>query len=273
MKPDWSTLTEVPYTKGHACVMVNMYEENGDPLPLCPCLFLQRMVNEAAKEGIYVKAVFENEFIVVQPIKEDGAVKPIDDTPYGSVLSMDINSAIIKDMANALVKQGIKLEQYHPEVANGQQELIICYCDVLMAADQQVIVKEAVKAIALQHNCLATFIPTVFPDQAGNGTHIHFSLHTKDGTNITPSETKQDEISETTGHFISGMLECIEGIMALSTPTTNSMRRITPSHFSCAFHIWSYSNREATIRVPYNARRPNPTHFKFRTLALAVILI
>ena len=264
MKPDWRTLTNVPYAKGHAQVMVNLYERNGDPSPVCSRLFLKRMMDEAAKEGIYVKAGFENEFILLQRTT-DGSVKPVDNTQHYSTLSMDINCDVMTDILDALVQQGIDIELYHPEGANGQQEISIRYSDVLTAADQQVIVRETVKAVALKHNIVATFLPTVFLDQAGSGAHIHLSLHTKDGKNIVPSETKPDEISETTGHFIAGMLEHLSGLMALSCPTTNSLRRIAPCRWSGAFKLWGYGNREAAIRVPSNACKPNPTHFELKT--------
>jgi len=61
------------------------------------------------------------------------------------------------------------------------------------AANQQIIFRESVKAIAHKHRLIASFVPKIFPDQAGNGTHIHLSLHESDGTNITPSGTNPNE--------------------------------------------------------------------------------
>ena len=85
---------KIPYAKGHARVMVDMYDEkNGEQSGLCPCLFLKRMMDEAAKEGIYVKAGFENEFILIQRTT-DGSIKPVDDTKHYSTLSMDIDSVL-----------------------------------------------------------------------------------------------------------------------------------------------------------------------------------
>ena len=258
----------MPYPEGHSQVIVNLHKRNGDPFPLCPRLFLQRMIDEAAKEGIYVKAGFENEFTLLQPIKEDGVIKPIDDTLYGSTLSMDINCDIMTDITDALFQQGVQIELYHPKNPNGQhgqQELSIRYSDVMKAADQQIIVRETVKAIAIKHNRMATFLPKVFLDQPANTAHIHFSVHMKDGKNIVPSETKPNEVSDATGHFIAGMLEHIEGLMFLSCPTTNSMRCIIPSIRQGAIKTWGYANRESAIRAPSNGRQPNPTYFELRT--------
>jgi glutamine synthetase len=264
LKPDWSTFRSIPYANGQARVLVDMYELDGEPSQHCPRSFLRRMVAEAAKEGFIIKAGFENEFILLKKTNDDSVVG-IDDTVYCSTLSIDINSDFVIELLDALTDQGIKVELYHPESATGQQEIAVVYSDVMTAADQQIILKETVKAIAIKHDCLATFVPCVFPEQAGNGAHIHFSIHTLDGTNIVPNPTKPNEISETASYFIAGMLEHMEGLMALSCPTTNSYRRIIPGHWSGAYRVWGYGNREASIRVPANATSPSPTHFELKT--------
>ena len=270
LKPDWSTLTPVPYAKGQVRVMVNMYEDGsglvnaGERSQHCPRGFLERMIDEAAKIGYVIKAGFENEFILLQRT-EDGSIKAVDDTVYCSTLSIDSNYEVMREIIDALTQQGIEIELYHPESATGQQELSIRYTDVLKAADQQIIIRETVKAIALKHNRIATFIPCLWPNQAGNGCHIHFSIHDiTNGTNLVPSPTRPNEISDVTSHFIAGILEHLKGIMALSCPTTNSMRRIVPGHWSGAYHTWGYGNREAPVRVPANGSQPSPTHFELK---------
>ena len=268
LKPDWSTLTPVPYAKGHVRVMGNMYNNlvnGGERSQHCPRGFLQRMVDKAAERGYIIKAGYENEFILLQRT-EDGSIKAVDDTVYCSTLSIDTNYEIMTDVIDALAQQGIEIELYHPETATGQQELSIRYTDVLKAADQQVIVRETVKAIALKHNRIATFIPCLWPDQSSrsNGCHIHFSIHSKDGMNLVPSPTHPNEISEVTSHFIAGILEHLKGIMTLSCPTTNSMRRIALGRNCGSYHMWGYDNRHAAIRVPSNGSHPSPTHFEFK---------
>ena len=265
MRPDWNTLTTVPYSKGHSRVMVKLYEESGDPSPLCPRHFLQRTLDEAAKEGIYIKVGIENEFSLLHPIKEDGIIRPLEDTFYSSTLAMDICCDVIADIVDTLIKQGVQIEVYHPEAANGQHELTLHYTDPLTAADQQIIVRETVKAVALKHNCLGSFVPVVVPNQGCNGTHLNFSLHTKDGTNIVPSDVKSNEISETTGHFIAGILEHIEAFMAVSCPTTNSMKRVYEQRLSGAYKMWGYDNRIAAIRIPYSNLQSSPNYFELKT--------
>ena len=90
-------------------------------------------------------------------------------------------------------------------------------------------------------------------------------MHTKDGKNITPSETKPDQVSDVMGHFIAGVLEHLPALMAITTPTTNSLRRVVPGAWCGAYRCWGYENREAAVRVPFNTHPPNPTHVELKT--------
>ena len=128
------------------------------------------------------------------------------------------------------------------------------------------IFKETAKAVAHKHGYIATFVPKVIADQAGNGTHIHFSLNDKNGRNLTPSTDKPNEVSELMGHFIAGVLEHLPAIMAISTGTTNSLRRVVPGAWCGSYRCWGYENREAAVRVPFNASGAvNPTHVELKT--------
>ena len=68
------------------------------------------------------------------------------------------------------------VELVHAESGPGQFEIPVRYTDALAAADQQVMVRETVKAIAQQHGLIASFLPKIRSDLAGSGAHLHFSL-------------------------------------------------------------------------------------------------
>ena len=165
--PDWDTLRILPYSKGHASVMSNMYTNEGQPSPLCPRNFLRRMTAEASKSGLYLKAAFENEFFLLRRAPNGSDVVPVDDTTFCMTYSMDLNHAVIMDICDCLTEQGLTLEQYHPESGGGQHEISILYSEAMMAADQQVVFRETVKAVAHRHQMVACFLPKIFPNQAG----------------------------------------------------------------------------------------------------------
>src|SRR5919199_50038 len=260
--PDWNTLTPLPYARGHARVMGDMVKQ-GSPWNLCPRNFLKAMIAEAESEGLQVIAAFENEFYLLR--QTPNGVVPADETDYASTLSMDLHQAVIDEIAEALVEQGMPVEQYYPESGPGQQEISILYTNALSAADQQIAFRETVRAIALQHNLKASFLPKIFADKAGSGCHLHFSLW-QDGQNLLPNLGSQWGLSEVACRFIAGILHHLPALMALTTPSTNSYRRIRPHCWSGAFRCWGIDNREAAVRVPSNPEEISPTHFELKTV-------
>ena len=135
LMPDWDTLRMLPYAKGHASVLANMYTIEGEPSSLCSRNFLKRMIDEAANSGLHVKAAFENEFNL-----GGMGISPVDTTVYAATLSMDINH---DDIFDTLSQQGLEIKQYYPESAPGQQEISIAYTDAMNAANQQIVLESA----------------------------------------------------------------------------------------------------------------------------------
>ena len=260
--PDWDTFTPLPYAPGHARVIGDMVKD-GYPWNLCPRDFLKTMVAEAQREGLEVIAAFENEFYLLRQTP-DGVV-PADETVFASTLAMDLHQAVIDEIVEALVEQGMLVEQYYPESGPGQQEISVLYTHALGAADQQIAFRETVRAIALQHNLKASFLPKIFADKAGSGCHLHLSLW-QDGQNLLPNLEADGGLSEVARRFIAGILHHLPALMALTTPSTNSYRRIRPHFWSGAFRCWGMDNREAAVRVPSNPEEINPTHFELKTV-------
>lgn len=260
--PDWNTLTPLPYAPGHARVLGDMLKE-GSPWNLCPRHFLKRMVAEAKHEGLEVIAAFENEFYFLK--QTGGNIVPADETVFASTLAMDVHQPVIDEIAEALIEQGMLVEQYYPESGPGQQEISILYTHALAAADQQIAFRETVRAIALQHNLTASFLPKIFADKAGSGCHLHLSLW-QDGQNLIPNLDVEGELSEIARRFIAGILHHLPALMALTTPSTNSYRRIRPHHWSGAFRCWGMDNREAAVRVVSNPEESSPTQFELKTV-------
>lgn len=257
--PDWSTLTVLPYAPSHARVIGDLIT-NGQPWSLCPRDFLKRAIASAKEANIEVMAAFENEFSLLHSINNE--IIPTDDTVFASTLGMDLNLEIIDAIADALVAQDMIVERYYPESAPGQQEISIRYADALQAADHQIAFRETVRGVAIQHGLKASFLPKIFADKAGSGCHLHLSLW-QNGKNIVSDGS--GKLSATAQAFIAGILHHLPALMALTTPSTNSYRRILPHFWSGAFSAWGYDNREGAVRVPSNPVPPSPTHFELKT--------
>ncbi len=260
--PDWSSFTALSYSPGHFRVMGNM-RLNHEAWGLCPRHFLIRMIEAAKSQGLEIQAAFENEFYLLQQFGD--RIVPADSTVFASTQAMDIHREVIDDIAEALIFQGIPVEQYYPESGPGQQEISIRYTEALRAADWQIAYRETVRAIARRHNLKASFLPKIFPESAGSGCHIHLSLWWR-GQNLLPDEQGVCGLSDVARAFIAGIIEHLPALMAVTTPCVNSYRRIRPHFWSGAFRCWGLDNREAAVRVPSATAFGIPTHFELKTV-------
>src|SRR5437773_8514789 len=99
LHPDWSTLTALPFTPGHARVLVDVYD--GDqPWAHCPRDFLRRMIARAGERGLRVMAAFENEFYLLRP-SEDGW-KSVDSTVFCQTSALDHAAPVLNAITEAL---------------------------------------------------------------------------------------------------------------------------------------------------------------------------
>lgn len=139
------------------------------------------------------------------------------------------------------------------------------YAPAMTAADRQIVFRETARAVAHQHQLKASFLPKLFAEQAGSGCHLHFSLW-RDGVNLMPDPNTAGQLSPIASAFVAGIQHHLPALMALTTPSPNSYRRIAPHSWSGAFNCWGFDNREAAIRVPNNPAPPSPTHVELKTM-------
>ncbi|MEA5451345.1 glutamine synthetase family protein [Leptolyngbya sp. CCNP1308] len=258
--PAWETLQMLPYAPGQARVMGEMVKDE-QPWPWCARQFLKRMVQRASDQGIAIKAAFEPEFYLLRRGDHDSL--PADNTPFAATLAMDRHQEVVMAIAAALSAQDIAIEQYYPESGPGQQEISVRYTDALAAADQHVVYRETVKAIAHQQGLIASFVPKVFESHAGSGCHLHLSLW--EGEQNLMSDGAGG-LSDVASSFTAGLLHHLPALMAITAPSPNSYRRLQPHCWSGAYAVWGMDNREAALRVPSNFSSPSPTHIELKTV-------
>jgi glutamine synthetase len=196
--------------------------------------------------NLHLRAAFENEFSLA--VQVDGAYVPVDATlcfsSIGTTASQDYADALV----GALDAQRIPVEQYYAELGHGQQEISTPHAPAVQAADEQILVRETIRAVATGQGLVASLAPKPWPDNAGNGAHIHFSLW--DGErNRFYDAAGPDGLSDTARAFVAGVLEHLPGLCGLTAPSFNSYHRILPQFWAGAFVCWGYDNREAPVRI------------------------
>jgi glutamine synthetase len=248
--PDPSTLTLLPYAPAAAALLCDQVRLDGTPDPAGGRQFLRRMTDRLAEHGLWLRCAVENEFSLARPAG-DGAFVPVDQSLCFSTVGMAAAADVADAIVAALTSQSIPVEQYYPELGHGQHELSVTHRPALAAADTQLLVRETIRGVASRAGLVASLTPKPWPDQAGNGAHIHFSAWDETGTrNLFYDPNGRFGLSQVAEHFIAGVLVHLPGLLALTAPSVNSYRRLQPRSWSSAFVCWGPDNREATVRVP-----------------------
>jgi glutamine synthetase len=247
--PDPETFRVLPYAPRTGGMLVDHVALDGSPAPVCQRSFLKRMEGRLAERGERLEVAFENEFSLATVV--DGRYVPIDSGLCFSTISAAAAQEFVDELVDALDAQGISLEQYYSELGHGQHEISTGHAPALRAADEQLLVRETLRGVAVRHGMVASLAPKPWPDNAGNGGHIHFSLWKADGSrNRFHDPGASDGLSAEARSFIAGVLEHLPGLCGLTAPSFNSYHRIVPQFWAGAFVCWGHDNREAPVRVP-----------------------
>jgi glutamine synthetase len=245
--PDTDTFRVLPYAPRSGAMLVDQRALSGEPAPVDQRAFLRRMTERLAERGRRLQVAFENEFALA--VQADGSYVPIDSSLCFSTIGMTAAQDYADALVGALDAQGIVLEQYYAELGHGQQEISTAHRPALQAADEQLLVRETIRGVAARHGLVASLSPKPWPDGAGNGCHIHFSLWDGDRNGFYDGSAA-DRLSSEGRAFLAGVLDHLPGLCGLTAPSYNSYRRIVPHYWAGAFTCWGHDNREAPLRLP-----------------------
>jgi glutamine synthetase len=247
--PDPDTFTILPYAPHAAAMLVDHVGLDGQPYEAGPRNFLRRMADRLAQRGMVLSCAVENEWSLARA--EEVRYVPVDESLCFSTVGFAASAEVTDAIVSALAEQGIHVEQYYPELGHGQQELSVSPHPAVRAADTQILVRETIRGVTARFGLVASLAPKPWPDQAGNGAHVHFSVWDQGlERNLFRDPDGRFGLSTVAEHFIAGVLDHLPGLLALTAPSFNSYQRLLPQHWSSAFVCWGPDNREASIRVP-----------------------
>ena len=150
----------------------------------------------------------------------------------------------------AMEQAGVPMDLHHHEVATaGQSEMSMTFTTLTRMADNLLLYKYIIKNISRQHGKTATFMPKPLFGDNGSGMHVHSSLW-KGNTNVFFEEGGYASLSQTAKYYIGGILKHASALLALTSPTTNSYRRLVPGYEAPVNIAYSQRNRSAICRIP-----------------------
>ncbi len=169
---------------------------------------------------------------------------------YFPVPPTDTLQNVRSEIVLALEAAGIPMEVHHHEVATaGQSELGMRFTTLTRMADQLLVYKYIAKNVARKNGKTVTFMPKPLFGDNGSGMHVHSSLW-KGDTNVFYDASGYAGLSQAAKYYIGGILKHAPALLALTSPTTNSFRRLVPGFEAPVNLAYSQRNRSAICRIP-----------------------
>ncbi len=284
--PDLKTFRKVPWDYGDgvatASIICDVYTPDQRNFAGDPRHVLSKMLQQAAELGYSYQVGPELEFFLFRygPNGEITA-QPHDTASYFDG-SLNKANLVCNQIVNAIQSLDIDIEASHHEVSGGQYEIDLHYSDAMRAADNCVVSRVAVKAVAQLHELYATFMPKPIAGVNGNGMHVHQNLADMiTGQNVFYDPEDPYELSKVARQFIAGLLDHAAGMIAVMAPLVNSYKRLVPGYEAPVYLSWGRTNRSALVRVPRTSvGRPQSIRVELRCpdpscnpyLAFAVML-
>ena len=252
-RPDLSSLRVLRHEPATALVLCDAFWPDGRPVQAHPRQVLARAVERLSQLGLRAQAAPELEFYIL-----DDQYRLIG--PGVQAYSMLHRHAFLAEervLLDAASAHG-EIEASGHEYGPGQYEVSIRYQEIRKAADFGHLFRSTLKEAARSIDRRVTFMAQPYESQSGCSCHVHLSLVDGNGANAFAAPGEPDGLSALCRHFIGGVLEHLDELVAVFLPNANSYRRIVPGAFAPFSRAWGIDNRTAAIRVlndePANTR-------------------
>lgn len=258
--PCWpvaGSLRPLPWGERHgAALLLRMDTPAGEPFGGDPRNVLAAVLARYRAEGLTPVVATELEFRLFQAgAGEDGLPQPPAVLHRHGNLSqlygldeLDGLESLLVDVERACAAQGLPTDTVIAESEDGQYEINLRHVpDALLAADQAVLLKRTIKAVARRHGLIASFMAKPFGEQAGNGLHVHVSLLDAEGRNVFAAGPDGDHRLL---QAVAGLTATMREATAVFAPHANSFRRFQPAAHVPLAPTWGRDNRTTALRLP-----------------------
>jgi glutamine synthetase len=243
--PDPSAEVHVDFRDGSApehFFLGDIRNTDGSPWECCVRAFLRRAV-AALKEasGLHLLAAFEQEFVYT-------GVEDLAGHAY-SLSAFRRQGTFGETLMAAIRAANAKPDSFLAEYGPRQYEMTVAPQTALVAADHGVIAREMARGAAFRLGTNAIFSPMPIADGAGNGVHIHFSLHEETGAPATYDPEGPLGLSSAASQFAAGVLHHLPAISAITAPSPVSYLRLTPNRWAPTVADIQSQDRGAALRI------------------------
>ncbi len=252
--PDLGRAVALVGEPGWAWAPADKYTQEGPPFAGCQRRFAAAQVAAAHARGLIPRMAFESEWSLGQgrdrlagTADPDEFVPAFDGPAYGLIRLGQV-AGYARELVDALGRQDIEVEQFHPEYALAQLELSCAAKDPVGAADDVVLVRHTVRQASARHGWRASFAPTVDLAGAGSGAHLHFSLAGADGALFSGGDGPYG-LHGDAASFVAGVLRELPALCAVGAAHPTSYLRLRPSRWAGVWQCWGRETRESALRL------------------------
>ncbi len=268
--PDPAAFHRLPWAPDTGWLRAEPYWDDGSAVAADPRRVLQRALAELAERGLSLRCGLELEFHLhridgdaLAPAQagwpgEPPAVRH--GHPGYRLLAeehADLLAAPLATVRRTALALGMPLRSLEIELGPSQVEAVFAPTDALLAADQLVLFRSAVRQALRREGWLASFACVMpLPHAIASGWHLHQSLVDAEGRNAmvrqSPSGAADDArqlLSDTGAHWLAGLLAHAPALAAISAPSLNAYARYQGSVMAPQSAVWGRDNRGAMLRV------------------------
>jgi len=250
-----NSFRKIPWENDLPFFLGEFIDDAGNPLELCPRQLLQKIIQQATALSYEPKFSQEFEWFNFAETSKSFAEKegknltPLTPGMFGySVLRSSERNDFFSALFEQLKKFDIPLEGLHTETGPGVYEAAITYSDALMAADNAILFKTAVKEIGYKHGILASFMAKINENLPGCSGHVHQSLWCGN-INLFYDATEPNQMSKMMQQYLAGQLYCLPHILPMVAPTINSYKRLVEGAWAPTTVTWGNDNRTVALRT------------------------
>ncbi|HEY4373808.1 MAG TPA: glutamine synthetase family protein [Burkholderiales bacterium] len=267
----------LPWAQSTGWLQCQPVFHDGAPAPYDTRAQLQRALARLAEQGLTMVCGLEIEFHIYRlrdPL-HDAAFDPAQSAwpPPAPAVSLihpgyrllaedhfDLAEEPLRIVQHTAQALGLPLASLEIELGPSQVEAVFSATDALVAADNMVLFRSAVKQSLRRAGYHATFMcRPPFDNIMSSGWHLHQSLvQLDDGRNAFMREaaaagsTRSDArhtLSDLGAQYLAGLLQHAKGMTVLCTPTVNGFGRFRPNALAPQSILWGLDNRGAMLRV------------------------
>lgn len=252
---DPATVRRLPWSKpGHDLLVLSNY--SGPTAQMCPRSILKRVLERVDAAGFRPRYGMELEYTLFDETPQSARAKGYRNlktaTPHNShdlVLYQVEQTEWYEAVADMCVPLRIDLAKMHEEIGGGFLEACIAAGEGLEPADQLVLLKNFIRALAQRQGRCVTFMPRWTEAADSQSIHVHVSLKDSAGKSVFFDASQKNGVSQTFRHFLGGLQAYIGELTLLFQPTVNSYRRFAPGTFAPPGLTWGFENRTTCFRI------------------------